>query len=130
VIDTYWVLYAIQQEPVSCTGDIPPYILFEPSGNYSGYTGCNHFFGNYRLNSKKLTLDYAGTTKKLCLAQQEMESAFLKMFRVEVWDYKIEKDTLLISGEQGELWHFVAADSISGVKRRIKTPENEDENKE
>ena len=112
VTDTYWVLYTIQQEPVLRTDDRPPYILFEQSGRYSGYTGCNQFFGNYRFNSKKLTLDYGGTTRKLCVSQQEIESAFLKMLRLETWNYKIEKDTLRIFGENGELLHFVAKDSI------------------
>lgn len=111
-IDTYWVLYAIQQEAVSVTNDIPPYILFDSSGRYSGYTGCNHFFGNYKLTSNKLTLDYAGATRKLCLNTQELESSFLKMLKMEIRSFKIEKDTLLILGGKGELLHFVAADSI------------------
>ena len=130
VVDTYWVLYAVQQEVISCTSEMPPYIIFESSGHYSGYTGCNRFFGSYRLTPKKLTMDYAGATKMLCFAQQEIESAFMKMLRQEAWDYKIEKDTLRISGDKGELWSFVAVDSISGIKRRIETPENKTENEQ
>jgi len=126
VIDTYWVLYAIQKEPVLYT-DKPPYILFEPSGRYTGYTGCNHFFGNYQLKSKKLTLSYAGTTKKLCFEHNETEVAFLKMLKMEIWPHSVEKDTLWILGEQGELLHFVATDSIPGVEKRIETPGNTEE---
>ena len=126
VIDTYWVLYAIQQKPVSCTSETPPYIIFEPSGRYSGYTGCNQFFGNYKLTSKKLTLDYAGATKKLCFAQQELEADFLKMLKMEILVYKIDKDILQILGGQEELLRFVATDSIHGVERRIIAPANEE----
>ena len=75
-------------------------------------------------------MDYAGATKMLCFAQQDIESAFMKMLRQEAWDYKIEKDTLRILGDKGEMWSFVARDSIQGVKRRIETPQNEIETAE
>ena len=118
ITESYWRLHAIQKKPISCTSDTPPYILFEPSGRYSGYTGCNQFFGTYSLTSKKLTLDYLGSTKDLCFDQREIETAFLRMLKQDVCCYKIEKDTLLILNKKGELLHLVATDSIPGGNDR------------
>ncbi len=127
IVDTYWLLHAIKQDTVNCLSDPPPYIIFEPSGQYSGYSGCNRIFGHYYLTSKKIELDYSGSTKRICYDHPDTETAFLKMLKMEICCFKQEKDTLWLSDKNDVLLQFVATDSIPGVMRRVVQPETEEE---
>lgn len=61
--DSKWFVEAINGEPVA---NPDSYIQMASDGRVGGNTGCNNFFGDYKLDGLNLGFDALGMTKKLC----------------------------------------------------------------
>ncbi len=68
-----------------------PEIVFGDSGELTGFTGCNRFFGNYTTMKKQLSLKAIGMTKMFCF--NVGEPAFLHVLE-QTTGFE-QKDTLL-----------------------------------
>ncbi|MCC6413431.1 MAG: META domain-containing protein [Saprospiraceae bacterium] len=55
---------------------------------YSGSTGCNNFNSSYTLKGKKLTLDEAATTKKMCADMKQEERMLTMLSQVTGFEQK------------------------------------------
>ena len=97
---TYWVLTAVEGKSIA---DIPqiktPYIIFDTNYKYYGDFGCNQFFGSYNFGKKRLSMDYAGATKKMC-SEMQIEKLFAAALHKEIKYYTIEGNTLTLKDMQ------------------------------
>lgn len=75
---TEWLLVATA-DPVP-VGDAAPRLRFDPAGSrVSGFTGCNHLTGEYRLGDDRLAFLRVATTRRFCRETAELERAFLQV---------------------------------------------------
>jgi len=109
---TYWVLDAVEGQSIAeMSQSNTPYIVFDTNYKYHGHFGCNQFFGSYNFSKKKLSMDYAGATKKMC-SNMQIETLFTKALRKEIKYYTITGNTLLLKDKQkNEVLRF-----LSGTK--------------
>jgi heat shock protein HslJ len=105
--ETQWMLTDINCEAI---GDSPakPFIHFSNDGGVTGSLGCNSFFGNYTVNKDKISLEYKGSTKKLC-SDMEVEKAFSAALKKDINNYVIVGDVLIIREKNQEVLRFKAA---------------------
>jgi len=92
--NTKWVLKEILDSHVFHNQDTA-FIVFYDNYKFSGNFGCNIFFGDYSFGKKRITLDYLGSTKKLC-ADMYLEEEFFKAVKYDITHYYIEKDKLYL----------------------------------
>ena len=82
--------------------------IFE-SGEISGSTSCNHYFGSYHAKGDQLTVDGLGWTEMACMDPEgimEQESTIMSMLSRTV-SYSIEAGKLSLLVEGGEELVFV-----------------------
>lgn len=105
--ETQWMLTDINGEAI---GDTPkkPFIRFTSDGNMSGSLGCNDFFGSCFVNKDKMSIEYKGSTKKLC-NEMEVEKAFAAALKKDINNYAIVGDVLIIREKNQEVLRFKAA---------------------
>lgn len=105
--ETQWMLTAIDGQPV---GDAPaqPFIKFKSDGNVSGKLGCNDFFGSYFVKKDKMSVEYKGSTKKLC-SNMDVENAFAAALKKDISNYAIVGDELILRVKDQEVLRFKAA---------------------
>lgn len=85
--DEKWILTSVRQKEVVTSDDSEKlYIQFNPeTNNFSGYAGCNNFFGDYRFKPSsdgecELTLDHIGATQMMCPDEaMKLESTILPL---------------------------------------------------
>jgi heat shock protein HslJ len=94
LLHTKWILTEIYETPVIHSMDTA-FIIFTDDYKISGNLGCNLFFGNFNYGKKRLTFDFLGSTRKLCM-DMETETLFTRMLRDAVSNYQIEKNRLYI----------------------------------
>jgi heat shock protein HslJ len=94
LLHTKWILVEIYETPVIHNTDTA-FIIFNDNYKISGNLGCNLFFGNFNYGKKRLTFDYLGSTRRLCI-DMETETLFTRMLRDAVSNYQIEKNRLYI----------------------------------
>lgn len=106
---TQWNLMSINGENV---GDMPsqPHIVFSDGNRISGNLGCNQFFGSYYLNNDKLSVEYTGSTKKMC-SEMKTENSFISALKNDINSYRIEGNILIISNKTQELLRFSAQEN-------------------
>ncbi len=83
---------------------VTPYVVFESStGNISGNSGCNNFFGSYTTVGKSIRIGPLGSTKMYCEGVPEDE-----FFRaLEGADsYSFEGDMLILYKEEAPTARF------------------------
>lgn len=81
--------------------DAPSKIQFAPDGKFSGNTGCNGFFGNYKLEGESLTLNIRRVTLHACTDRQaDQEAAILSALK-KVHSYQIQKNSLALLDADG-----------------------------
>ncbi len=81
--------------------------LTEGNSNFSGYSGCNRYFGAYTINEGELELGNAGVTMMACPdIDMSTERKYLDNLN-KVDSYRIEDDTLYLSGRGRVLLTFV-----------------------
>src|SRR5690606_32599663 len=74
-----------------------------------GDSGCNQFSGPYELRNDSLRLGQLTSTLRACAdpAMNQRESLFLAALReTRIW--RIQSDTLTLSGATGQLAPFIA----------------------
>lgn len=65
--NTYWQLVRVAGQPVpESGGEQNPHILFLDDGRVSGFSGCNRFMGDYRVEGDHLIFDSMGSTRRAC----------------------------------------------------------------
>ncbi|MDR3048199.1 MAG: META domain-containing protein [Bacteroidales bacterium] len=115
LVGVNWVLKTIEKEnaPESTK---TAYILFGEGDRMSGCLGCNQFFGTYTFSKKKISIDYAGSTKMMCL-NNETEQQFSKALKKEIRYFSIQKNVLtLLDRKKNSILTFEAVDAIPEVK--------------
>lgn len=80
-----------------------PTVVFDPNGQVSGFTGCNRFFGSYRLEGARLAISSLAQTKMACpeavMDQEERLLALLRgASRAELTD-----GALVLHGDEGSI---------------------------
>lgn len=107
LFETQWMLTDIDGQPV---GETPkkPFIRFTSDGGVSGNLGCNDFFGNCFVKKDKISIEYKGSTKKLC-NNMEVERAFSSALGQEINNYVIAGDVLTLRTKDKEVLRFKAA---------------------
>ena len=108
---TVWILKSIEEQNIDSNQFYRPYIVFDTTGRYFGNFGCNKFFGSYFAKKQKISMDYAGATKKLC-SEMEIEKIFSKNIKQNISQYKIFCDTLILFDNKIEKLKFVATKNI------------------
>ena len=81
-----------------------PSLNFEDAGKLAGFTGCNNFNGNFKLDGDKLNLDPGAMTRKACPGNGEAD--FLSALG-KVKDLKIGKDKLTLLDGADELMTLI-----------------------
>lgn len=104
---TQWMLTDINGEAI---GDSPakPFIRFSDEGGLSGNLGCNDFFGSYFVKKDKMSIEYKGSTKKLC-NKMDTENAFAAALKKDINNYVIVGDVLILKEKGEEVLRFKAA---------------------
>ncbi|MCD6064437.1 MAG: hypothetical protein K0R82_2348 [Flavipsychrobacter sp.] len=92
-----WKLEELMGEPVvgrNAAGEA--YIKFGTDSNrVSGNTGCNHFFGSYKLAAPgQIAIEKVGSTKRAC-PNMDVETNYLKALG-DASTYKLDGDVLLL----------------------------------
>ena len=103
---THWNLTAINGEAISQTPD-QPYIVFTDGSRISGSLGCNQFFGSFYQNKDRLSVEYTGSTKKMC-SEMKTENNFISALKNDIKTYRIEGNVLIISNKTQEVLRFTA----------------------
>lgn len=104
---TQWILTDINSEAI---GEAPkqPFIKFSTDGNISGNLGCNDFFGTYFVKKDKMSIEYKGSTKKLC-NNMDVENAYAAALKKDINNYVIVGDVLIIREKNQEVLRFKAS---------------------
>ncbi len=99
--NTYWQLEVVAGEEVPETGsEQKAHILFLDDGRVTGYSGCNQYMGNYRVEGENLLFDSMSSTRMACddnLIEELLFAAFAKTVGVY-----LEGTELRLLGEDGE----------------------------
>lgn len=85
-------------------------ITFDKENSYfSGFSGCNKYFGNYALkNTNHLSISNVNATKMACPENDmSIEEKYLPMLQ-RVDNYTINKDTLFLKQSERVLLTFIA----------------------
>ena len=87
------------------------FLRFESDGRLAGHSGCNGFFGSYRLDGNKIEIGPLGATKMACEpAVMDREALFLKTLGM-ARTFQRDGTRLTLSDENGDpLAHFLQTD--------------------
>ncbi|MCP4021721.1 MAG: META domain-containing protein [Desulfobacteraceae bacterium] len=101
LFDTHWKLVKINGQIIKLKGNHnDPFIKFDKeTGRVSGNTGCNRFFGKYKIQDSSLTIEPLAMTRKACKGWMDQEHSLTKVLD-QTTGFKIQ-DTflLLMNGE-------------------------------
>lgn len=108
LVQTYWVLTHINGEPIGAAPKEAS-IAFNEEGGVSGTLGCNTFFGTYFVKKDKMSIEYTGSTKKLC-SEMSVEEKYLAALKSNITHYTIHDSELTIYAKNQEVLRFHAAE--------------------
>ena len=98
LFDINWNLIKIGNSPVKLSQNqerISLNLVAEPL-NYSGYSGCNRYFGSYFTKDSLISFNLGGSTKMACPDEDmRTESMYINALS-KVETYKIKQDTLFL----------------------------------
>lgn len=96
-VEDRWLLTEMQGKEVTLApGQKKPFIEFNPeAGTFSGHSGCNRYFGNFKdLGNGKMELSDINATKMACPEPfNKVESAYMALLR-RCDGYKLGEYTL------------------------------------
>lgn len=96
VAGTQWKLIELQGKPVEDEPSWQPYwVIDDTQKMLSGFAGCNHFSGSYKLTKETIYFSQIALTKKMCIKNMELESEFIKIFE-KPKKYEVKNNQLLI----------------------------------
>ncbi|MBQ7551059.1 MAG: META domain-containing protein [Bacteroidales bacterium] len=103
---TTWQLTHLYCEEIDAP-IITPTLIFNEDGGLSGELGCNTFFGNYNVHKDRITLNYIGSTKKLC-NHMELEKKYATALKDNITQYVIVNNILVLKSKNKEVMRFKA----------------------
>lgn len=106
LIGTTWQLTHLYCEEIVSDMKTPT-LLFSEEGGLSGELSCNTFFGNYTVNKDRVSLNYIGSTKKLC-NHMELEKKYATALKDNITHYVIANDILVLKSKNKEVMRFKA----------------------
>lgn len=88
--------------------DSRPTLIFNTQkSRIGGYSGCNNFFGDYKLNGNTITFSKTGATKRACIGiGDELERAMLSVLR-DTKTIEIHGDTLQLVDNKSVIGKFI-----------------------
>ena len=100
-----WVLNSIMGKAVDESNymDRLPSLSFQDNGKVAGFTGCNNFNGNFKLDGTNMAIDPGAMTRKMCPGNGEQD--FLDAIS-QVKNVSLDKDKLSMSNGATELLTF------------------------
>lgn len=112
IVNKYWKLKTLEGKPVEAAKDNAhdPYFMLRSDGTISGFAGCNHFNGQYKLTEgDRIRIgENMAVTMKLCPDSKFDESQFLEVFSLAD-NYTINGDVLNLNvGRRAPLAVFEA----------------------
>ena len=94
--------------------DVQPewFVQFSEDGQFSGFAGCNRFFGDFKENGQEISIGPLASTRKFCSPTiMKGEAALMKTLQ-QARRFNRNKSRLLISDETGlVLARFAQRDS-------------------
>lgn len=101
--NTYWRLTRLGGAPVVLPPDQrePHLVLHTEDHRAAGFSGCNRFTGEYRLEGDNLRFGRFASTRMACVGGMEIEQAFLKAL-TETRAWKIAGEHLELFGNAAE----------------------------
>ena len=108
--NTYWKLIVLGGRPRIVVDNFPePNVRLDPSQRLRGNSGCNSLTGSYLLSGDSLRFTQVGLTRRACVNEEmsRQEKIFVDALNA-TRKWKVAGDTLMLSGEPGELARFAA----------------------
>ena len=106
---TAWTLVAYGPADAPIPAEVPASITFEANGRFSGFDGCNQFFGNYRAEDGQWEIidDEISHTLAEC-GDDEPQGAQGTFFRTRLTDgrYTRTTDRLMLYFDNGQIAEF------------------------
>ncbi len=101
ILNTYWKLVKLNNKDIkiSKNQEKEQYFILKDDKKLSGYSGCNYFFGTYKLNqeNQKLSFDKnIGLTMMMCQNNQIKEYDFMEVFKRSD-NYTLHNNTLTLN---------------------------------
>jgi uncharacterized lipoprotein YbaY/heat shock protein HslJ len=112
--DTDWKLTRIGDKPIPVAANKrqPNLIFNSQQSRAAGFSGCNQFSGEYKLNADQLTLGRIASTMMACTEGMDIEDAFLEALQsVSRWK---------ASGQQLELYDAAGTPLLRFEARAVK----------
>ncbi|MCL7942415.1 META domain-containing protein [Marinobacter sp. ATCH36] len=99
--NTYWQLVSVAGQPVPETDrEQKAHVLFLDDGRVSGFSGCNQYMGNYRVEGENLLFDSMSSTRMACPDSQTEGQLFAALAKTV--GVNLEGIELRLLGEAGE----------------------------
>lgn len=99
--NTYWQLVSVAGEPVPETErEQKAHILFLDDGRVSGFSGCNQYMGNYRVEGENLLFDAMSSTRMACPDNQTESQLFAALAKTV--GVNLDGIELRLLGDAGE----------------------------
>lgn len=73
---TFWQAVVVGDRQVSLFALPGPYLVFEPTGRFSGSDGCNRLAGDFDVNDDAVTFGRMETTHMMCVGVHDMQRMF------------------------------------------------------
>ena len=109
---TAWTLVAYGPADAPIPAEVPASITFEANGRFSGFDGCNRFFGNFRAGDGQWEIVAGEVARTLAECDTERPAgAPGAFFRARLTDgnYTKRADRLTLWFADGQMAEFVAA---------------------
>lgn len=115
-----WILAEVNGNPVSApAGEQKPLLNFDPDKKQvKGFSGCNNFFGSYKIFGASLTIGPVGATRMACPdLKMSLETAFMKALdETRAWEIQ---DGELLFLDAGEVLARFTKEVIPGVAGNV-----------
>lgn len=102
-VESNWVLeyiYSNGQE-ILPPEDHSPTLAFLKESKIAGETGCNRFFGDYKLEGAELRFENIGSTRMMC-PQMQFETSFMETIS-NTASYSIDNNRLALKDSAGNI---------------------------
>jgi heat shock protein HslJ len=98
IAEKYWKLVEVNGRPVPRLDREPQMTLRTDGNRVTGFGGCNHFTGSYRLDAAVLRIRFEqiAATMRACLTGMDTEAAFLAALR-GADNYSLNGDVLSLN---------------------------------
>jgi heat shock protein HslJ len=104
IVDRVWELHALgdQSDPLGMDGKPLRLRLDSATSRAGGYSGCNSYGGDYKIEGSTLTFGPTASTKMFCEPVQSLEDEYLKALGA-VSSWQLSNGELTLRGGGAEL---------------------------